>query len=231
MRTVSIAQNYRIVPALSCHFPRVNLRRGPAVFGYLWGGYPDQFKAISALLRDRLENVEERTPGDSTWRSRRRTASRLQNCLYPPPFPAARSVHSVLRKTRSRTLTDPRAPFTPMSNLCHPERSEGFAFLFSPHLPAAIPFTIRTYEKTPRGVGVLIVNQTPTEGCLSRATIGSTRSVRYADHGPLFCSIFKPFNLQTFQRRFSTTHYPPFTTHGPPPPPPELLPSRLGFTA
>jgi hypothetical protein len=44
----------------------------------------------------------------------------------------------------------------------------------------------------------------------------------------LFRSTFKPFNLQTFQRRFSTTRYPPFTTHGPPP---ELLPSRLRFAA
>ncbi len=54
--------------------------------------------------------------------------------------------------------------------------------------------------------GGLIVNRTPVEGCLSRASIGSTGSLRCADHGPFFYPTFKAFNLPTFQRRFSTIH-------------------------
>jgi hypothetical protein len=54
--------------------------------------------------------------------------------------------------------------------------------------------------------GRLILNQTPDEGCLSRTSIGSTRSLHYAHHAPLFCPTFKTFNLRTFQRRFSTIH-------------------------
>jgi hypothetical protein len=56
----------------------------------------------------------------------------------------------------------------------------------------------------------------PAEGCLPGETIASAESLSRADHRPLFCSTFKPFNLQTFQRRFSTTRYSLFTTHGPP---------------
>jgi len=54
------------------------------------------------------------------------------------------------------------------------------------------------------------------------------RDLSFCGSRPLFGSTFKHSNLQTFQRRFSTTHCPPFTTHGPPP---ELLPSRPRFTA
>jgi hypothetical protein len=71
------------------------------------------------------------------------------------PFSSAPSVNSVLRKTRALTRTAPPAALTPIPSVCHPERSEGSAFLCSTQSPATKSFRIRTYEKcTPNPFGI-----------------------------------------------------------------------------
>ena len=97
--------------------------------------------------------------------------------------------------------------------------------------------------------GGLILDQTLNEASPCRAILARTGFLRLTGHRPrntghvfsarlrelcvsalcfslLSLSTFKPFKLQTSQRRFSATHYRPFTTHGSPqnfyPPAPKL---------
>jgi len=177
---------------------------------------------------------------------------RSPGCLYPPSLPAsplffsALSVNSVLREARSLTQIDPSAPLLShrhsshaaipfrITFFAHPSTSTQPLPLFSTaskhptHSNTRISTLFMRLLNTSRDTrgGALIANQTPDEACLCGASIGRSGYLRYADHRPLFGSTFKPFNVQTFQRRFSTAHYPLFTTHGPPqnfyPPAPKL---------
>jgi hypothetical protein len=94
-------------------------------------------------------------------------------------------------------------------------------FLFFPQrvniqhtAPHATPLFSCVYFTVPvtHRVRGLIVNQTPVEGRLSRASIGSTGSLRYADHEPLFCPTFKALipNISTphFHYSLPTAPYP-----------------------